>query len=571
MKHFLRKTACIMLAVLFVVLSVPGVSAVGSPIDEAFVKRQLMRIETDMYDVITPKKNAVASFEGLSRTGAFMLSVDFKPNGINFRVDILVAYDKRTGEYVAEPTLYFADGSTLAAQLYTNGEILTLRVDELFGYGKTYAVKLEDTETMFTKFRDSALAKALGVDAASVDDAIAELPEIEQVFEFLVKYMKETQELSGSSNEMTKKLLETAEMTFGEETITLLSGKDTEVYSANIRYDMDAYMLFMKEMMRNLFAEYPFVGDLDMTAELDVLSFGNMVQTVYFDRKTTRPVSNRVVFSASVEEEGQKMLMDFYANSEADENALRTTVSMAVGENEQDKMDMDVAFDIAMEEHYKYTSWSGAMTMTDLSDEQSEQPIVINYTLICDERSGRYTLTLSLPRSGFYVDIIIEGDLIISETDFHFSLDTIKMCSPEMDLTEMYAEMLGISNQEMTEMAEQYGIQLINPAIEESVAIPDISLSYVGRAEIKAPKKYTMLFDMTEEEIFAFIARIKLNGKRLVEKLDKALTPKNASKVKKVYALRYEDYPLYADQYTPEEFIALVSNYRTYIDTNTSY
>lgn len=103
-----------------------------------------------------------------------------------------------------------------------------------------------------------------------------------------------------------------------------------------------------------------------------------------------------------------------------------------------------------------------------------------------------------------------------------------------------------------------------------------ISVSYAAAEPVKEPTTYKNLFTLSEDEVYALIARVTLNAKKLEDDFRKAVgvalydEPVDP-RVKKLYAIDYDDYENYAEWYSEEEFWDLVDEYQYYIDSNTSY
>ena len=76
--------------------------------------------------------------------------------------------------------------------------------------------------------------------------------------------------------------------------------------------------------------------------------------------------------------------------------------------------------------------------------------------------------------------------------------------------------------------------------------------------------------------MYALIARVTLNAQKLANDFNKAVgvalyDESDDPRVKKLYAIDYDDYEDYAAWYSEEEFWQLVEEYQYHIDNNTSY
>lgn len=571
-KHLLAKTVSLVLCVSL--LAGATVIPVFAAKPRAINHNTVLTVEKIAEDIVTylenakmpellPKDSALAGFEGFSNIGKVNFSIDLASFGANAKADISLHYDTVSNRYAADIAATLPNRAPFTASLYFDAKMLAVRCNELFG-SNTYAVEWDTPENMLDKFASSNFAKALGV----TDKDIATLKQSEvwqkfaspelaaKISDFLTAY----KEYMAGAKEVDKALFAGASVT--EETF-----KESEVYAAKLNLDAPEFKAAIEKLLEeyvaalNSFVSY--AGETEALTEEDVQNALNTVEKLLENMDVTYYLDhgklNMAGFAANMEfdltEEGEghykvKMEGDF-----ADGYKIHAEV-YPVGTAITEPLIIDLG--LSVNASYKHTVWEAYL-------KESYLTIARNVTAVLDYDETKKTYTLTVKDGAVREDTELSetvyqfaGGLDVSATSFAVSLESLSVHEP--------AIILPLSETESVLLREA----------RDTVMPIGILVSYAAAEPVKEPTTYKNLFTLSENEVYALIARVTLNAKKLEDDFRKAVgvalydEPVDP-RVKKLYAIDYDDYENYAEWYSEEEFWDLVDEYQYYIDSNTSY
>ena len=579
-KHLLAKTVSLVLCVSL--LAGATVIPVFAAKPRAINHNTVLTVEKIAEDIVTylenakmpellPKDSALAGFEGFSNIGKVNFSIDLASFGANAKADISLHYDTVSNRYAADIAATLPNRAPFTASLYFDAKMLAVRCNELFG-SNTYAVEWDTPENMLDKFASSNFAKALGV----TDKDIATLKQSEvwqkfaspelaaKISDFLTAY----KEYIAGAKEVDKALFAGASVT--EDTY-----KDVEVYAIKAKGGSPEVTAAVKAYAQNQVAYMTtietFLGNTDQSiAEETIEQFSEFMETALDGLDMTyylkRDDMSLAGLTALCDMDFRELLgmeqavVEATIDMDCTDGAYDIRVEYMLPDDSDEKIPMVMTLGLKPSYTYKHTVWDAYLTV----GTQDINILNIIAKFDHDETAKAYTLTFRIgsPYSNNSEDSEVvyqfAGGLDVSATSFAVSLESLSVHEP--------AIILPLSETESVLLREA----------RDTVMPIGISVSYAAAEPVKEPTTYKNLFTLSENEVYALIARVTLNAKKLEDDFRKAVgvalydEPVDP-RVKKLYAIDYDDYENYAEWYSEEEFWDLVDEYQYYIDSNTSY
>lgn len=523
----------------------------------------LTYLENAKIPELLPENSSLAGFEGFSDIGKITFSVDLASFGTNAKADISLHYDTVSKRYAADITATLPNRAPFYASLYLDTKMLAVNCNELFG-SNTYAVEWDTPEKMLDKFASSNFAKALGVTDKDIE--AVKQSEVWQKFispEFAQKwnslFVSYKNYVSGAEN-LGKAMCAKASVT--EE-----SFKETAVYAAKLNLATPEF----KEVLEKQFKEYTTVlerfaalagesetlNEEDLQKALNVAEkiFENTDITYYLDREKLNMAGFTANMALDLKGDGEDTYQVKMEGDFADGYKIRVEI-LPIGAETAEPLVFDLG--LSVNAAYKHAVWEAYLKQSYLTVTRN-----ITATFDWDEANKAYTLTVKdgisqgdnkLPETVYQ----FAGGLAVSETSFAVSLDSLSVHEP--------AILLPLSETE----------SVVLRAERERVQPLGLSFSYTAAEPVKAPNTYKNLLNLSEDEVYALIARVTLNAQRLANDFNKAIgvalyDESDDPRVKKLYAIDYDDYEDYAAWYSEEEFWQLVEEYQYHIDNNASY
>lgn len=585
MKRIVRKAVCVLLsAAMTIGILTSTVSAAKISSKSMNAARRPESIAADLVSYVgkaaakpgplVPKNTALTSFDGFAEAGEVAFSLDYAPTGADVRAEVTLRYDLNHSRYAADLVITVADRAPFTAQLYADGERLTVRCDELLGSGKVYGLKLEEPDIMLKRFSESALAEVLGVQPevmAELTEALAGPTVRTETVSFGEKfaaYLAALSDYKAFIERSDTKLLADAKKNVTEQTLSLCKCENgqRDVYSAEAVLDDESVSAFLAEF-KDVYVKYmraaaaltgaPTEEINAMSEKLDLIFpafYANGSTTYHFDQTTMELVKTDADITVGATLSDRTAEIRFViAETVTDRYDATVAISTVLPDNEKETY--EVAFGAGLDEKYKYFVWDGYLKFDDTT---------LYPTFTYDESKENYRLDIAVPMPPvggqiYKSHVTAVGDLAVSEKAFAFTLNEISTRIPPMEITAFNAE----TKQEETFSQEE----IVSP-----IHLPKLSFSYRALDEVAPQKSYKDLFALTEEEAYALAARATMKGQKLAESLNE-LTYGDYSnpRVKKLYAVTHADYENYAHLYSEEEFYDMVSEYTYYIDTHSSY
>lgn len=571
-KHLFAKTISLILCVSLLVCAtvVPVMAAKPRTTNHSTV----LTIEKIAGDILTylenakipellPENSALAGFEGFSDIGKIAFSVDLASFGANAKADVSLHYDAVSKRYAADITATLPNRAPFYASLYLDTKMLAVNCNELFG-SNTYAVEWDMPEKMLDKFASSNFAKALGVTDKDIE--AVKQSEVWQKF-ISPEFAQKWNGLFASYKNYVSGAEDLGKAMCAKASVTEESFKDAAAYAAKLNLATPEF----KEILEKQFKEYTTVlerfaalaGESETLNEEDLQKALNMVEkifentdiTYYLDREKMSMAGFTANMALDLKGDGEgtyqvKMEGDF-----ADGYKIRVEI-LPIGAETAEPLVFDLG--LSVNAAYKHTVWEAYL-------KQSYLTVTRNITATFDwnEANKAYTLTVKdgisqgdnkLPETVYQ----FAGGLAVSETSFAVSLDSLSVHEP--------AILLPLSETE----------SVVLRAERERVQPLGLSFSYTAAEPVKAPNTYKNLLNLSEDEVYALIARVTLNAQKVANDFNKAVgvalyDESDDPRVKKLYAIDYDDYEDYAAWYSEEEFWQLVEEYQYHIDNNTSY
>lgn len=580
-KHLLTKTVSLFLcASLLVSATVIPVFAAKSRVNKQETVRTVEKIAKDILTYIEnaerpallPQNSAIAGFEGFSNIGKLGFSVDLASFGANAKADVSLHYDTVSNRYAADITATLPNRAPFNASLYLDTKMLAVRCSELFG-SNTYAIEWDTPDNMLAKFASSNFAKVLGVtdkDIAAIKQSevwqkLASPELAAKISDLLTAY----KDYAAGAKEIDKAMLAGAAVT--EDTY-----KDTEVYAIKAKGSSPEVTAAVKAYAQNAVAYNNalqlLLGNPDqmVTEEMigQVSSFletalSGMDMTYYLKRDDMSLAGLTALCNLDFRElfEKEQAVIEATLDMDCTGGAYDIRMEYLLPDENGAKVPMVATLGLKPSYAYKHTVWDAYLTV----GIQDINILHITAAFDYDEVGKAYTLTFRVgsPYNNTADSETVyqfAGGLDVSSTSFAVSLDSLSVHEPAI----------------VRRMSETESI-LLRPA-RNYVQPIGISVSYTAAEPVKEPNAYKNIFNLSEDDVYALVARATLNAQTLADDFNKAVgialydvdEPADP-RVKKLYAIDYDDYEDYAAWYSEEEFAQLVEDYQYYIDSNTSY
>ena len=520
---------------------------------------------------IVPENSSITTFKGFQDKGEISLNLDLTPMNLDAGANILLKYDLTRPAYELQLLLTLKGEQALYLEVYyTDSSKLIIRCPELLGEGKTYGILLSDPDAMLDKFAASEIAKALGISKENIEtikenelwQALASGDISKRFADFINAYSN----FLDAANTLEKELILSSEPQVTEEKY-VVGEKEYDVYAVKMTYKNEDWQNFLDTFITEYNNYLNAVGALfgleqtvtkEISAQYEALlsSFEFDGEDIYYiDKKTGELLGS----SAEASMNSLMPQLPFNYKFEADGQYIDSISGTLSIYEKNMPLDLLIEYVFTMEEKQDKVVWNANFGIT-----SGETSIALDGAFTFDEAKEQYLLniTIPMPMNGQILDYSFNavGKLSVKPDSLDISISECSVYSPEMTVTAYNAS-----------TQEQETITI--PESKQIVPIPEISFSYKSGCDIQAPRIYSDLFSLSEDEAYALIARLSLNAHKLSQKFSEDMYVSTASdpKVKKYYAISYDDYEMYADQYTKEEFEAMVDEYVYRVNIGSSY